>query len=99
MRRPLRTRIWFWKPQWHWFGPKTLLPFGTGGDEFDWHTIVLGWSITGRAIIAVRRCPGTGKCADLDYEMAEWPVDGNGHNHAGGPCKPNCSYCWVYGDE
>lgn len=73
-RRPIRTRIWFWKPQWYWHGWRTLIPFFRGGDEYDWHTICLGWTITGRVIIATRHCPGTGRCADLDYELTDWPI-------------------------
>lgn len=61
--RFMRDRIWFWKPQWHWFGWRTLIPFSRGGDEYDWHTVVLGWTITGRIIFAVRPCPRTGRCA------------------------------------
>lgn len=104
MRRPIRARIWFWKPELYWFGRKTLLPFGTGGDEFDWHTIVLGWTITGRVIIAVRPCPQTGKCAedwaaikselpDLMQNENEWPVDMYGHNHIA------CGTCDMCRDE
>lgn len=77
-RRPLRARVWFWKPQWHWFGKRTLIPFARGGDEWDWHTIVLGWTITGRVIIATRRCPGTGRCAEDFAEFGlrpDWPAD------------------------
>lgn len=51
-----RDRIWFWKPQLHWFGWRTLIPFQTGGDEFGYRTIVLGWTVTGRIIIAVQKC-------------------------------------------
>lgn len=72
--RPWRARIWFWKPQWHWHGWKTLIPFFRGGDEYDWHTVCLGWTITGRVIIATRHCPGTGRCEDLDYQLTDWPV-------------------------
>lgn len=77
MRRPLRDRVWFWKPEWYWHGWKTLVPFFTGGDEYDWHTICLGWTITGRVIIATRPCPGIGKCAGFaeEYGLAEWPND------------------------
>lgn len=79
MRRPLRERVWFWKPELHWFGPKTLLPFGRGGDEWDWHTIVLGWTVTGRMIIATRRCTGTGRCRDDIEELGglqpDWPAN------------------------
>lgn len=73
-RRPLRSRIWFWRPQWHWHGWSTLLPWFTGGDEYDWHTVGFGWTVTGRVIIATRHCPATGKCredAEL-HGLREW---------------------------
>lgn len=79
-KRPITERVWFWKPSWYWFGPRTLVPFTTGSDEWGWHTVVLGWTITGRVIIAWRKCPRTGKCApeadpEWDYVEAEWPAD------------------------
>lgn len=74
-QRPLRARVWFWKPQWYWHGWSTLVPFFRGGDEYDWHTIVLGWTITGRIIIATRHCPGTGRCAEAaPMGLADWPL-------------------------
>jgi hypothetical protein len=82
-RRPLLARIWFWGPQWYWFGWRTLIPFSQGGDEWDWHTIVLGWTITGRAIIATHRCRGTGKCAEDYREVGlrpDWPADPYGQD-------------------
>lgn len=75
MRRPLKHRIWFWKPQWHWFGPKTLNPFIRGGDEWDWHTIGFGWTITGRVFFATRRCPQTGRCAEVEALQPDWPTE------------------------
>ena len=46
------ARLWFYRPAFHWFGPRTLLPVFFGWDEYDWHTVVLGWSVTGRMVIA-----------------------------------------------
>lgn len=71
MNRPLRHRIWFWKPEWHWFGWRTLVPFYRGGDEWDWHTVVFGWTITGRVIFATRRC----NCDDGVALLPDWPAD------------------------
>ena len=51
-----RNRAWIWRPQWHWFGWKTLLPVQVGHDEFSRWTLVLGWTVTGRVIIALREC-------------------------------------------
>jgi hypothetical protein len=70
------SAVWFWKPQWYWFGWRTLIPFSRGGDEWDWHTFVLGWTITGRVIIATHRCRGTGKCAEdfREVGLVDWPA-------------------------
>lgn len=57
-------RIWFWKPQWHWFGWRTLVPAHYGHDEYARRTILLGWTITGRVIIALWNC-GDEEC-ELD---------------------------------
>lgn len=73
-RRPIRKRIWFWRPELCWYGPTTLLPWYRGGDEYDWHTIVLGWTVTGRIIIATRRCPQTGKCSGVRSLAPDWPI-------------------------
>lgn len=81
-KRPWRTRIWFYKP-WlarpHWRGLKHALsvlnPFGTGGDEYDWHTITLGYCWTGRIIVATRHCPEGPKCVDDDKRwLTNWPI-------------------------
>lgn len=86
--RPWKHRIWFTKPQWHWFGIRTLVPFHKGGDEFDWHCWEFGWTITGRVTVAIRPCPRTGKCEEdmRDEPVVAWPVDAYGHNHI----DPNC---------
>ena len=49
-------RPWFWKPQWHWFGWGTLAPIGIGHDEYARHTLILGWTVTGRMIIPLWDC-------------------------------------------
>lgn len=46
-------RVWFWSPERHWFGWRTLLPIGRSYDEYGRRTIVLGWTVTGRMVIAV----------------------------------------------
>jgi hypothetical protein len=51
-----RSRVWFWKPQRYWFGWKTLVPVYRGHDEHSRWTIMLGWTITGRIIIALWDC-------------------------------------------
>ncbi|MDR6907482.1 hypothetical protein J2X63_003190 [Agromyces sp. 3263] len=65
------SRVWFWKPQWYWFGWRTLVPFLRGHDEFSRETLLFGWTITGRVIIA------TNYCGDIDcYEQTlRWHHD------------------------
>lgn len=48
--------FWFYKPQWYWFGWKTLWPFQIGHDEYARRTLMLGWTVTGRAIITLGDC-------------------------------------------
>ena len=55
------TCIWFWKPCWYWHGLSTLVPFLYGHDEYARRTIMLGWTITGRVIIALWGC-GSAEC-------------------------------------
>lgn len=52
---------WFWKPQWYWFGWKTLIPFSYGHDEYARRTLLLGWTITGRVIFPLWDC-GDAEC-------------------------------------
>ncbi|MDQ0102315.1 hypothetical protein J2T10_001961 [Paenarthrobacter nicotinovorans] len=60
------SRVWFWKPQWYWFGWKTLIPAYFGHDQYARQTVMLGWTITGRVIVAVRDC-GAPECHDADW--------------------------------
>ena len=54
MTEPVRRpRVWFYRPQWHWWGPRTLLPFYVGGDEWGRRTLVFGWTVTGRVVVAL----------------------------------------------
>lgn len=57
----MQSRIWFWKPCWYWFGWKTLIPFLYGHDQYARRTLLFGWTITGRIIIAVWGC-GSAEC-------------------------------------
>lgn len=45
-------RIWIYRPQLWWYGWRTLLPVQRGSDEHNRSTIAVGWTITGRVIIA-----------------------------------------------
>lgn len=55
-------RFWFYRPQLHWHGWKTLLPMGRGSDEWCRYTIIIGWTITGRIIIPLSACKGCSDC-------------------------------------
>lgn len=94
--RPWRSRVWFYKPELYWYGWKTLRPVWYGGDEFNWHTVVIGWNLFGQAVIATEPCRGEGRCAEElnDPDMkpewvlaTPWPVDMFGHDHSGGPAS------------
>lgn len=50
------SRIWFWKPQLHWFGWKTLAPFTYGHDQYARRVLCIGWTVTGRVLVAVWGC-------------------------------------------
>lgn len=106
-RRPLRTRIWFDKPWLGYLKPEDGFylskgwwkPWSQGCDEFNWHTLALGNPVTGRVVIAYKRCPGTGSEACVEHatlfpeEFArDWPIDAYGHNTVGKCAEPDC-YC------
>ena len=48
-----RPRIWFYHPEWYWHGWSTLLPVHRGGDEWNRWTLMFGWTITGRVVVAL----------------------------------------------
>lgn len=70
---PKAGRVWFWKPQWYWFGPKTLIPFQYGHDEYARRVLVFGWTVTGRVLIAVWGC-GDPQC--VKDSIAFWEAGG-----------------------
>lgn len=72
------SRAWFWKPQWYWFGWKTLIPFAYGHDEYARRTLLLGWTVTGRIIIALWDC-GDEECRS-DAIMAVLDEEGDVEN-------------------
>ena len=55
-RFPVTERIWFYRPEWYWYGWKTLIPIWRGHDDQARWTVVLGWTITGQIVIAVKDC-------------------------------------------
>lgn len=69
---------WFYKPQWYWFGPRTLLPISLGNDEWCRYDLVIGFTITGRIIIPLwghsekscGECPRTEPNRIDDYIIA-----------------------------
>lgn len=56
-------RIWFYRPQLYWHGWSTLLPVARGHDEYARWTLMIGWTITGRIVIAL------GDCGDLECHV------------------------------
>lgn len=63
-----KSPVWFYRPAWYWFGWGTLLPVLFGHDDYARRTMVLGWTITGRMVVALNYC-GRAEC----YEDAlEW---------------------------
>lgn len=71
-RRPLRTRVWFYRPG-DWLPGWRLVTMG--GDEHDWHTVVVGSRVTGAVVFATRLCPGTGKCSEMAGYINGWTPD------------------------
>jgi hypothetical protein len=65
------SRVWLWKPQWYWHGWSTLNPVFIGHDEYARRTLMLGWTITGRIIIALWHC-GSEECYRDAIEELEW---------------------------
>lgn len=66
-----KSRAWIWRPQWYWHGWKTLNPVTIGHDENARRTIMLGWTVTGRAIIALWYC-GSDECLQDAIDNAAW---------------------------
>ena len=65
------ARVWFWKPQWYWHGLRTLWPFMYGHDEYARRTLLFGWTVTGRVIVALWDC-GDDEChADAESALLE----------------------------
>lgn len=47
--------VWWYSPEWAWFGWRGLWPIALGGDEYGRRTLVLGWLVTGRVVVAISR--------------------------------------------
>jgi hypothetical protein len=73
------NRFWFYRPQLYWHGWSTLLPIVSGHDDYARNTIMIGWTITGRIIIALGDC-GEHQCRidALEYmkQVANGEFDG-----------------------
>lgn len=63
-------RVWAYKPTWYWHGWGTLLPVWRGHDEHARWTLVIGWPLTGRIIIALNGC-GDPECEREARRMAD----------------------------
>ncbi len=50
MSRPLRTRVWFYRPT---LNRGRWSPLRFGDDEYHYKTLVLGWEWTGQVVVAL----------------------------------------------
>lgn len=65
-------RVWVYRPEWYWYGWRTLIPFTYGHDEYARRVLVFGWSITGQVCLAVWGC-GDPECkADAERTRQEY---------------------------
>lgn len=83
-------RVWSWAPCWYWHGWRTLLAVQRGGDEYGRRTLMFGWTVTGRVIVAISR-PGRLYAPDADL-MSDWGCCSLGDSHDGA-CAWKCSGC------
>lgn len=68
--RKWRDRIWLYRPG-SWC-PGWRVVQWRNGDEYDWHTLVVGSRLTGAVVVvALHPCRGTGRCADLTIPPAK----------------------------
>lgn len=74
LREHPQDNVWFWRPSWYWFGWGTLLPITRGHDEYSRETIVLGWTVTGRVIIALGYCGDT-ECYEQSLRWIDYGDD------------------------
>lgn len=51
-----KHRVWAYRPEWYWWGWSTLLPINLSHDELARRTLMLGWTLTGRVVIALWPC-------------------------------------------
>ena len=65
-----KSRVWFYAPQFYWFGIGALSPVMVNHDEYARRTLVLGWTITGRIIFALGEC-GDPECKALAEQDIE----------------------------
>lgn len=79
MKRPWKSRVWVYKPQWDWDWPwikawAWKITY-SGGDEYDWHTRVFGFPWTGQIVVATKHCDGLGRCKEEAEELGltDWP--------------------------
>lgn len=64
------SRIWFYRPSLYWHGLSTLSPVYRGHDEHARWTLMLGWTVTGRIVIALWGCGNPECIADAELERA-----------------------------
>lgn len=71
LRKHRKSRMWLYAPSLHWHGLSTLLPICFGHDEFSRRTVMIGWTITGRLVIATRYC-GDEDCYEQSVRWIEY---------------------------
>jgi len=69
-----KSRVWFYAPQFYWFGVGALSPILINHDEYARRTLVIGWTITGRIIFAIGEC-GSEECKQLAEEDAKKDIE------------------------
>ena len=70
LRAHPKSRFWFYRPQWYWFGWRTLVPMRFGHDEWSRKALLLGWTITGEIVIALGYC-GDPDCYEYSVALIE----------------------------
>jgi hypothetical protein len=79
---PVQRRWWvepFWK-LYHW--GFYWRPFGTGGDEWGWHTIFIIVPLFGEIVVRTNRCD----CDEMKEFACPWPACPQLSMMAGGYC-------------
>lgn len=74
LREYPKSRVWFYKPSFYWFGWSTLVPVSFGHDEYSRNTMMLGWTVTGRIVVALGYC-GDAECYEQSLRWIDYGDD------------------------